>query len=70
MNNPSEPKGLWERKTYLSSAISALIAAAVAVSVCAFRGETLALDHSAPVSVSDARTATSTGCTSNLAQGK
>ena len=40
------PNGLWDRKTYLSAAISALLAAAVACTVCAVRGETLALGQS------------------------
>lgn len=64
----TEPKGLWEKKTYLSAAVSALIAAAVAVSVCAFKGETLAVGHTAPVSVLDTRTTATTGLC--LAGGK
>lgn len=39
----TNPPGLWEKKTYLSAAVSGLIAAALAVSVCAVRGETVAL---------------------------
>lgn len=65
----TSPKGLWEKKTYLSAAVSALTAAAVAVSVCAFKGETLALGQSSSASVSDSHTATFTGSCSTLAGG-
>lgn len=65
----TNPPGLWEKKTYASAVVSALIAAAVAVSVCAFKGETLAVGQSHAASVSDSHTATSTG-TQCLAGGK
>lgn len=58
MNNQL-PK-LWERKTYLSAAVSALLTTAVAVSVCAFKGETLDLGQPASRSVSESRAATLT----------
>lgn len=60
---------LWERKTYVSAFLSALLTGAVAVSVCAFKGETLALDQSSSASVSDSHTATLTGSCSALAGG-
>jgi len=59
MNNQSDPK-LWERKTIASACLSALVAGAVALSVCAFRGETLALPTITPSSVSHGHTATLT----------
>jgi hypothetical protein len=68
MDNQTEPNGLWERKTFLSTIISALLAGAVAVSVCAFRGETLALGHAPTTAVSQTRTDSSTGLC--LAGGK
>lgn len=55
------PPGLWDKKTYLSAAASILATAAVAVSVCAFKGESLALGPSPSVSGSDSHSATSTG---------
>lgn len=65
----TNPPGLWEKKTYASAFVSALIAAAVAVSVCAFKGETLAVGQTGTASVSDSHTATSTGAQC-LAGGK
>jgi hypothetical protein len=55
------PNGLWDKKTYASAFISALLAGIVALTVCAFRGETLALGQTAQTSVSNSHTATSTG---------
>lgn len=57
----TNPNGLWEKKTFASAAVSALLAAAVAVSVCAVRGETLALPHLTPVSGSQSHLASSDG---------
>jgi hypothetical protein len=68
MDNQTQSAKLWDRKTYISAAISALLAAAVACTVCAVRGETLALGQSPAASVSDGHTATSTGLC--LAGGK
>lgn len=62
--------GLWDKKTYVSAGVSALLAAVVALTVCAVRGETLALGQTTPVSVSDSHTASSTGLCTNLAEGK
>jgi hypothetical protein len=56
----NNPPGLWEKKTYASAAISALLAAVAAVSVCAVRGETLALPPALGGSVSHGHTATLT----------
>lgn len=56
----TNPPGLWEKKTYLSAAVSALITAALAVSVCAVRGETLALPPVMSGSVSHGHTDTLT----------
>lgn len=56
----TNPPGLWEKKTYASAVVSALMAAAVAVSVCAFRGETVALPPALTGSVSHGHTATLT----------
>jgi len=61
MDNQSQSHGLWDRKTYTSAAVSALLAAAVAFTVCAVRGDTLALGQAASVSVSDSHTDTTTG---------
>lgn len=72
MDNQSSPSGLWDKKTYTSAAVSAVLATVVALTVCAVRGETLALGQSTPVSVSDSHTAGSTGvcsATTNLAKG-
>ena len=72
-NQPTDhPNGLWDKKTYISAAVSAVLATVVALTVCAVRGETLALGQASPVSVSNGHTASSTGlCSStNLAQGK
>lgn len=67
MTNQSHPS-LWDRKTLASAAISAVLAAAVALTVCAVRGDTLALGQAPSVSVSNSHTATSTGLC--LAGGK
>ena len=56
----NNPPGLWEKKTYVSAAISAVAAAALAVSVCAVRGETLALPPVLSGSVSHGHTDTLT----------
>lgn len=59
MDNQSdhtEPK-LWERKTLASAAVSALLAAVMAASVCAVRGETLALPPLPTANVSHGHTA-------------
>jgi hypothetical protein len=56
----SNPPGLWERKTYASALISAFLAAVAAVSVCAVRGETLALPPVLSGSVSHGHTDTVT----------
>jgi hypothetical protein len=69
MDNQSSSHGLWDRKTYTSAAVSALLAAAVAFTVCAVRGDTLALGQAASVSVSDSHTGASTGALC-LAGGK
>ncbi len=51
-NQLPKPKGLWERKTFASAGMSALLAASVAVSVCAVRGDLLATGQPTPVRVS------------------
>jgi len=56
----TDPKGLWEKKTFASAALSAFLAAVAAVSVCAFRGETLALPPVLSGSVSHGHTDTLT----------
>ena len=56
----TDPKGLWEKKTFASAALSAVLAAVAAVSVCAARGETLALPPVMSGSVSQGHTATLT----------
>jgi hypothetical protein len=55
--NSQDPKSLWDRNTCLSAALSALLATAVALAVCAFRGESVALGQQVPVRVSQSRTA-------------
>lgn len=65
----TDPLGLWDKKTYLSAAVSILVTAAVAVSVCIVRGDTLALGSSPSVSGSDGYTDHSTGARC-LAGGK
>jgi hypothetical protein len=61
MPTQSNTSGLWEKKTYLSAAVSALLATALAVSVCAVRGETLALPHLTSVRGSQSHLASSEG---------
>lgn len=60
MDNQSEPKGLWERKTFASAVLSAVVAGALASSVCAVRGETLTIPHMPSGSVSQGHTDTLT----------
>lgn len=60
MQNQTD-KGLWERKTLASALVSAVVAGAVAASVCAVRGETLALPPTLNFSGSHGHTATVTG---------
>jgi hypothetical protein len=60
MNNQSDPK-LWERKTLASALVSAVLAGAVAASVCAVRGETLALPPVPVASLSGSHTDTLAG---------
>jgi len=60
MSNQTEPK-LWEKKTFASAAFSALLAALAAVSVCAVRGETLALPPMTHVSGSQSHLDSSEG---------
>jgi hypothetical protein len=58
MNNqiPPQPKGLWDRKTYLSMAVTTLLTTVLALGVCAFKGETVASDQSTPASLLQAHT--------------
>jgi hypothetical protein len=60
---------LWERKTIGSAVLSALIAAAVALSVGAWRGEAVTL-HPGHVSGSQSLTDTSTAGCQTTAQGR
>jgi hypothetical protein len=56
----NNPPGLWEKKTYASAAISALLAAVAAGSVCVAKGETLAFPPALSGSVSHGHTDTLT----------
>lgn len=56
----NHPPGLWERKTYASAFLSAVLAFVAAASVCVAKGETLALPPSLSGSVSHGHTDTLT----------
>jgi hypothetical protein len=71
MNAPNNPHRLWTKKAILSALASATITVALAVGVCTFRGESVALGQSSPASVSTGLVAPAVSrCPVNLAQEK